>query len=219
MRLKMKKISKKIILLAMVLGIMFLPVSSVKAALQANGEKIITTNLEGWILPIRKMQEIGGTLGRTDVINTDNFTSNASDLDIHLQKNTEYGAMAILSASAYGNPNKINPGETTTGNPTGVVMNGNPEYTTGGVEGRITVSNYNLLSPRYKDIYRVSLKNGDAMDIFTWHGGTRVGDYDDNIFIRHVGSVFGYVSALQHSSYVFVQPWAARAAIVVGSDL
>lgn len=228
MIVKMKKISKRIILLAMALGIILLPISRVKAALQANGGEIKTLNLDSWILPIRKMQEVGGTLGRTDAINTENFTSNATDLDIHLQKNTEYGAMAILSASAYGNPNKINAGETTTGNSTGVVISGQSEYTASNmintVEG--VIPNYTKLSPRYRDKYKytedgynVAWKNGDATDIYTWHGGTIGGYASWNTFIRYSGSIFGFASGAQSSSNIFIFPYAARAAIVVGSDL
>lgn len=186
----MKKFSKKIILITIILitiilGIMLLPINTVKAALQANNGEIKKLKLDSWILPIRKMQEVGGTLGRTDVINTDNFTSNATDLDIHLQKNTEYGVMAILSASAYGNPNKINAGETTTGNSTGVMINGQLEYTASGIYNTVehVSPNYKKLTPRYKDVYNGGIwKNGDAIDIYTWHGGMR-GGYSNTIIL------------------------------------
>ena len=56
------------------------------------------------------------------------LTSNNPNLDIHMEKNTEYGAMAILSASAYGNQNVIGDGETTTGNKSGVYMKLNKEW-------------------------------------------------------------------------------------------
>ena len=128
---------KNKILTAMVFGTilsgLIIP-NKANAVLQSNGGTPATRNLNDWLLQIRQMQEIGGTLGRTDTINTTNLTSGATDLDIHMEKNTEYGAMAILSASAYGNPNKINDGETTTGNSTGIVININSEWVSAGTE-------------------------------------------------------------------------------------
>lgn len=218
------KINKKVLVgIITILFIFVITPNKVNAALQANGGEIKTLNLDSWILPIRQMQELGGTLGRTDVINTDDFTSNATDLDIHLQKNTEYGAMAILSASAYGNPNKINPGETTTGNSTGIVISGNEEYTASGISGAMDIhilNYYHKLSPRYKDVYNGSTwKNGDAMDIYTWHGGTRGGYAGYNTFIRYQSSIFGIATGAQSSSGIYIFARAARAAIIVGSDL
>ena len=49
-----------------------------------------------------------------------------------MEKNTEYGAMAILSASSYGNQSKIESGGTTTGNKSGVYINLNKEWVSAG---------------------------------------------------------------------------------------
>lgn len=105
--------NKKIrILLVMILtAMLFLWMQSnqVQAALQSNGATALTSNMNSWIKAIRQMQATGGTLGLNDTINT-NLTSSNKNMDIHMEKNTEYGAMVILSASAYGNPNKITDG-------------------------------------------------------------------------------------------------------------
>lgn len=124
MKLK-KKILMSIFAFFMVCAI--LQPNKSNAALQSNGGTPATKLVDSWALQVRQMQELGGTLGRTDTINTIGLTSNATDLDIHMEKNTEYGAMVILSASAYGNPNKIEDGGTTTGNSTGIIMNLNTE--------------------------------------------------------------------------------------------
>ena len=55
-------------------------------------------------------------------------------------RSTEYGAIAILSASGYGNPQTLQNSavKTTTGNKTGVYFTGNNwEWVAGGVNGSI----------------------------------------------------------------------------------
>ena len=57
-----------------------------------------------------------------------------------MMRSTEYGAIAILSASGYGNPQTLQNSavKTTTGNKTGVYFTGNNwEWVAGGVNGRI----------------------------------------------------------------------------------
>ncbi|MCI8618181.1 MAG: hypothetical protein HFJ60_08145 [Clostridia bacterium] len=147
------------------------PVKS-KAALQSNGNSPATKNVNDWITGVRQMQVTGGTLGLTDEINATNLTSTNKNLDIHMQKNTEYGAMAILSASSYGNPDKIEDGGTTTGNATGIVIKLNGEWTASGTSNTIATSMKNA-SGRYKDVYTTNIdsaKSGDATEtVGTWH--------------------------------------------------
>ena len=79
--------------------------------------------------------------------------------------------MAILSASSYGNPNKINDGDTTTGNSSGIVIKLNKEWV---AAGRISgASTYVNASSRYKDNYEYSYvaKKGDTIsETAGWHG-------------------------------------------------
>jgi len=95
----------------------------VHAVVQANGNDGTAYNLSDWMINVRKMEELGGTMGLSETLN-DNLTSSSTSnsIDVHMEKNVEYGALAILSASSYGNPNKVEDGNTTTGNVTGVVM-------------------------------------------------------------------------------------------------
>ena len=114
----MKKKKMLLLILMMTIGIVMGKGTNSQATLQSNGGSPATKDINGWITGIRQMQATGGTLGLTDTINGTNLTSGNKNLDIHMQKNTEYGAMVILSASSYGNPNPITDGQTTTGNET-----------------------------------------------------------------------------------------------------
>ncbi len=146
------------------------------AALQANKNPGNTDTIESWLLNVRKMESTGGTLGLSDdTIDVTNLTSTMkNNLDIHVQKNTEYGAMAILSASAYGNQKKINDGETTTGNKTGIYMKLNIWEAT-------AAFNINTILPyansKYKQKY-ASMNDGKCGDAFVetrgWHNSKAV---------------------------------------------
>ncbi len=171
------KVKEKILVSIIGISTIFLianPVKS-KAALQSNGNSPATKNINGWITEIRKMQATGGTLGLTDEINDTNLTSKNTNLDIHMEKNTEYGAMAILSASSYGNPNIIEDGDTTTGNKTGVYIAINGEWVAA-VTNDTVASSFVNASGRYKNIYTTSTdsaKIGDAINtVGAWHGST-----------------------------------------------
>lgn len=143
-----------------------------KAVLQANGNEGATYNVTNWMINIRKMEELGGAMGLTESINEDLTTNGESNnIDVHMQKNTEYGALAILSASSYGNPNKIEDGDTTTGNATGVVMKLNSEWVAGGTIKN--VPNYANAKLRYKNIQEQNYiqQKGDAVqETKGWHG-------------------------------------------------
>lgn len=222
---------KNKILTAMVFGTilsgLIIP-NKANAALQSNGGTPATRNLNDWMLQIRQMQEIGGTLGRTDTVSTDNLTSNATDLDIHMEKNTEYGAMAILSASAYGNPNKINDGETTTGNSTGIIIKLNREWVAASTL-RLASGNFSKASDRYKNIYEKNYKEKIGDGILNWHGFTNglwinrdtsglIRSYSDSIFSYNgFGGNKGSNEMYSVASYPTVHP--SRAVIVVGTGL
>lgn len=123
------KIKKRLIVLTVIILLTIIFINSeCYATLQANGTAGTQQILNDWIIDIRKMESLGGGMGLTEIINA-NLTPNtpSNNIDIHMEKNTEYGAMAILSASNYGNPNKITNGGTTTGNKTGIVINLNRE--------------------------------------------------------------------------------------------
>lgn len=226
--MKIKNKILTIMVTGVALSALIMPNKS-NAALQSNGGTPETKDLGTWMLQIRQMQEMGGTLGRTDTIDTTNLTSGATDLDIHMEKNTEYGAMAILSASAYGNPNKINDGETTTGNSTGIVININKEWVAAStmlVRSEIFKNSIN----RYKNIYIINQyeeKIGDG--ILDWHGFTNgqwinrdtsglVRSYSDCIFSYNgYGGNSGSNEKKSVASYPTKHP--SRACIVVGTGI
>lgn len=213
---------------------MILQPNKANAALQSNGGTPTTKTYNEWALQIRQMQELGGTLGRTDTIDSTTLTSNAIDLDIHLEKNTEYGAMVILSASAYGNPNKIEDGGTTTGNSTGIVMKINKERVSAWPSGHRTIDT-NVLGSyknRYYDLYTcysdfpAAYKAGDALEeTYQWHGAkTWIGFGFDNCGIvrAYSGSVFGFYGGDTGAGYYncnYTVPLASRAVIVVGTGI
>ena len=222
---------KNKILIAMVFGFilsgLIIP-NKANAALQSNGGTPATRKLNDWMLQIRQMQELGGTLGRTDTIDTTNLTSSATDLDIHMEKNTEYGAMAILSASAYGNPNKINDGETTTGNSTGIVIKLNKEW--------VAASTLNLpsgvftkSSNRYKNIYEKTYKEKIGDGILNWHGftsGQWINRETSGLLRSYSVSIFSYNGYGGNAGYnennsvaSYPTQHVSRACIVVGTGL
>lgn len=173
----MRKKSKKMIVMSMILGLgVILQVNTAEAALQSNPSGTpITANLNDWVYYTRQMQATGGTLGLTDSISDTDLTSSNKNLDIHMQKNTEYGAVAILSASAYGNPEKIVDGGTTTGNSSGVVMRLNGEWTASGATNT-SVWAMQVAAKRYWNTYTAdggSAKKGDATgETAWWHGSS-----------------------------------------------
>ncbi len=170
--MRINKFSKNIIITSMVFGAMVLNgTTSSKAVLQSNGNAGATYNLSDWMINVRKMEELGGVMGLSETLNSNlTSSSDSNGIDVHMQKNTEYGALAILSASSYGNPNKVNDGETTTGNVTGVVMKFNSEWVVAGTLSKLT--QYQNVVGRYKNIYDPNYvaKSGDAIgETKGWH--------------------------------------------------
>lgn len=204
------------------------PITS-NAALQANGNEGTTATIDSWLENIRNMEATGGTLGLKDTINTTDLTSSAeksNDLDIHMQKNTEYGAMAILSASAYGNQNPIPDGGTTTGNKSGVVINLNKELVSAGTISDLTM--YTNANGKYKNLYTTSYaaKIGDAIaETSGWHTTNNISKWINNqrvnVLIRaYAESLFSYYGDNYYNygggDAYYKNPWHSRAVIVVG---
>lgn len=229
---------KNKILTAMVFGTilsgLIIP-NKANAALQSNGGTPVKKYASEWILQIRQMQELGGTLGRTDSVDKTNLTSNATDLDIHMEKNTEYGAMVILSASAYGNPNKIEDGGTTTGNSTGIVFNLSNERVAAKTNDNTGIAVFENASSRYINNYSNKSKVGDALiETKGWHGSTNylwfnsglsglLRGIKESVFSYFAGAsnefLYGSYCAAHLSSDDIRYSWSSRAAIVVGTGL
>ena len=122
--MKTRKIGITLILVAIMV---LLGTGNVQAALQANPNTHTkkTDTLANWVKNIRQMEAADGAMGLSETINTSTLiaTSESNGIDVHCIKTTEYGAMAILSASGYGNPSNEAAITTTTGNNTGVMIN------------------------------------------------------------------------------------------------
>lgn len=70
----------------------------------------------GWATGIRQMEASGAGMGLNETtLNTTTLVSGASNnIDVHLQKSTEHGAMLILGASNYGKQGDLTTSSTTT---------------------------------------------------------------------------------------------------------
>ena len=217
----MKKITYKKILVIILFSIIFiiLNFNSSKAVLQANGNDGTAYNLSDWMKNVRRMEELGGAMGLSESLN-DNLTSSSTsnNIDVHMEKNTEYGALAILSASSYGNPNKVENGNTTTGNVTGVVMKINSELVAAGSDN--TAFKYAV--GRYKNIYKGEYisKSGDAIkETIYWHGGDAVWNSFQYAYVAfrrsYSGSIFSY-NIRDDGDPGYWQRCASRAVVVSG---
>lgn len=240
---------KKIILASMIIAILILMITpfNTKAALQSNGDSPATATIPSWMWQVRNMQAAGGTLGKRDVINNDLTTTAATDLDIHMEKNTEYGAMILLSASQYGKPNKVNDGETTTGNSTGIVMKINKEWVAASVANFQGGSYWTSAVARYKNVYpgdghrdassfnlSYKPKYGDA--VLNWHGSTSSewlgvsgyyfsDSYTGGLIRSYSGSIFSYYGKggrqenYNYRDAHYTKTWSTRAVIVNGEGI
>ena len=163
----MKYLKIKIIILTVLISlIVILPTTGVKAALQANPNTHIKKydKTENWIRNFRKMETTGGTMGLSESLNSDLTSKETNNIDVHMMRSTEYGAIAILSASGYGNPQTLQNSavKTTTGNKTGVYFTGNNwEWVAGGINGKI----FGGVNTRYYDTY-----------VYSNQGSARIGD-------------------------------------------
>ena len=183
----MKNTRKKyLMILFLTLSMALLPIGGVKAALQANPnthEKKTEQDFRKWMSNIRKMEETNGAMGLSESLNSDLTSKESNNIDVHMMKTTEYGAIAILSASGYGNPQTLQNSsiKTTTGNKTGVYFSGkNSEVNAGGEQDSI----FEGVSTKYYDEYTgnvSSAKVGDALECRAWHSAT-VGKWVDGFY-------------------------------------
>ncbi|MCI8616789.1 MAG: hypothetical protein HFJ60_00755 [Clostridia bacterium] len=221
------KVKKKILLSIIGISTICLilnPIKS-KAALQANGNGNSTATVNDWLINIRKIEAIGGTLGLAAGINgnlTDSGETN--NIDVHMQKNTEYGAMAILSASAYGNQKKIADGETTTGNKSGIYIALNKEWVSAGLND-LSSTNFKNALGKYKNIYTATYvaKVGDAItETNGWHGSGAsrwINNSNTGVIRAYSGSLFSYFAGAGDTSGIALnnRVYSSRAVIVVGN--
>ncbi len=221
--MKNKKIGITLILL---ITLIFLWSGNVKAALQANPSTHTkkTDYLTNWVPNIRKMEATDGAMGLSETLKSDLTSNTSNGIDVHCMRTTEYGAMAILSASGYGNPSNEKSPTSTTGNNTGVMLPTSSYEWTAGIGAANLLSGVNS---RYYDLYtsdRNSAKAGDALGSATatnpgcagWHSATSSNWVSSSYGFFRGGSVgmFGFVyDNPSLSSYV------GRAVAVCGAGL
>lgn len=214
--MKVKQILKKsAIIIAISLIAVMLNTGKSSAALQANQNTQYTKadTLPNWQSNIRKMEAEGGAMGLSETINSDLTPTSSNNIDVHAIKTTEYGAIAILSASSYGNPSNDQAITTTTGNNTGVMLKTDAfEWTSGGIGTQ----------SKYFDAYG-GAKVGDAFACAGWHGASLStwvsrGTYPD--FLRGKGGIFSYYSD-PYSDSVYNAKYrnACRGVAVCGAGL
>ena len=221
-----EKTKVKLLALAIMLGIMTLmPIGQVKAALQANPNTQYTKkdSATNWISNFRKMETAGGAMGLKETLNTDLTSESSNGIDVHMMRTTEYGAIAILSASGYGNPSNAKAITSTTGNETGVMVNTNQwEWNAGGLQGSI----FSGVNNRYFDTYtsnQASARAGDALGSSTttnpgaagWHSASYSYWVDSSYpyFVRGGGGIFSFGRGIVGISYY------ARGVVVCGAGL
>lgn len=225
------KSKKYLMIIVLVVAMLLLGANSSHAALQANGGTPVGGRLGYWMPEIRKMESLEGTLGLTETINNTTLlpTSASNNLDIHMEKNTEYGAIAILSASSYGNPNVITRGNTTTGNNTGIVLlqKSDTSYAQEMVAAahRTTMNSYYLgsVNKKYWNLYtdkEESAKSGDAtVETNGWHSSSM--DWPnanrDDFFIGRGqwGKIFTFTCTLAYQT----DSYYARAIMICGEGI
>ena len=200
-----------------------------KAVLQANQTTHTspkTATGASWMEEIRKMETSGQTMGLTETLNADLSPKTSNNIDVHMMRTTEYGAMAILSASGFGNPKKLSETtiKTTTGNVTGVYLTGDRWEWTAGVCDDATVGK----NKRYYDLYttsNTSAKIGDALGTADtanpgcagWHSARYSSWLSSSYpsgFVRGDGGVFSFSGSNWASGTDF-----GRGVAVVGTGL
>lgn len=211
----MKKLKLFITILIITFILLLINSINVQAALQANPNTHYKKQdkFNNWMTNFRKMEQTNGTMGLKETLNSDlTASSESNNIDVHMMRTTEYGAIAILSASGYGNPQMLQNSKikTTTGNKTGVYFGTTTnynwqdiEFTAGGV-----ARGFSNINKKYYDLYTSSsssAKSGDALTTCkNWHGAnqdywvgynaymTRGGDSKIFNFSGHYGSDENY---------------------------
>ena len=173
----MKKTKLIITTLIIMLAIILLNTMEVNATLQANPNTNYNSknrkSASDWMSGFRQMEGKDGGMGLSETLNEDLTASSKSNgIDVHMMRSTEYGAIAILSASGYGNSQTLQAStiKTTTGNKTGIYFSGsNWAWVAGGLEGKA----FPGTNKKYYDTYtleRSSARVGDALGERTNNG-------------------------------------------------
>lgn len=209
----MKTKAKVIIMMIIALATILLLSGKSQANYQSNSTQNNSAYISGdsGINNVRNMEAEGQVMGLTETHDEDTLlsTSGSNNIDVHLIKNTEYGAIAILSASKeYGKQGEgtaryVYKGEglkTTTGNVYGIYHIGvsyanNDELTASElVNGNTNYKYKSTINDKYIDRYTSSKerKPGDAL--LYWHEKASAQPLDDTrtMYVRGYRSIFSY---------------------------
>ncbi len=210
----MNKLIKKILAVISIIFLLIITlIGKSKASLQANPNTHYkkSDTPANWMKNIRNMEKLGEAMGLNETLNTDlTSSSESNNIDVHFMRSTEYGAIAILSASGYGNPQILKQStiKTTTGNKTGVYFSGEYwEWVLGGLE-TIPAGGHS----RYYDTYtsiQDSARVGDALGNATtsnpgcagWHSASNAHWVAGSspYFLHGYGGVFSFNSSYANS--------------------
>lgn len=181
------KIRKVLVLIILMILILSIP-GSVQANVQSVKNSSTTTGTTGihtadqFYLLIRQMESNTGPMGLSATIDstTGEETSFSNNIDTHIIKDTEWGAMAMLMDSDYGSK-QAGSGtweiSSSTGNATGVyeifsgweVTSGIP--TDNYVESYCSASKIRNAESKYKNDYNERNYIGSIKDIYYWKNG------------------------------------------------
>ena len=233
--MKTRKIGITLILVAIMV---LLGTGNVQAALQANPNTHTKKKdtLANWVKNIRQMEAADGAMGLSETIGTDLVaTSESNGIDVHCIKTTEYGAMAILSASGYGNPSNEAAITTTTGNNTGIMLSTTKWEWTAGVCNANQIGFSKKYNARYYDLYKEndasSAKAGDALGNSSvtnpgcagWHRASNSiwFSWSYSALPRGNGGIFSFngTSTAQAGEGLIDNKYWTRAAVVCGEGL
>ena len=196
----------------------------VNAAVQSrpNVKSLTSTTANDFFEKIRKMEAEGGTLGKSANIQETTYLDTSNNgVDVHMAKNTEWGAAAMLAASAYGSAPSGKSDATTTGNATGIyqMADGTFEYVAGIYDtSNQYMSKLKTADDRYVDKYTDNVsKRGDAtLETKGWkNSSSAFVSSSSPVFVRSYTALFGVSSDVGYSGSLN----GSRAVLCVGSGL
>lgn len=173
---------------------------------------------ENWMKNIRNMEN--GAMGLSEEIDQTTLEGNNNGVDVHMTLNTEYGGMAILSLSNYGNVeannSKTAKPESSTGNATGVYIQYNATPSNGYAGGEMTsgILKESVNTTYGKDYYNAYGDNtsndyiGDAEDEFNSYSNrqtTKCHVTDRNFVIGVNGQAMGRTSGTWNGCYYTIR--------------
>lgn len=237
----MMRINKIMLLIILSFLLAILLTTSVNANYQSvpSGTSKSATATE-WITGIRQKESSGKGMGLNEEIDTTTglATTKTNDIDVHLLKNTEYGAILILGASDYGKQGtditarRMDRGAisgtdvqaSTTGNKYGIYeigyynmtvsYNAGYEWVAGGETTFLSG-----IALRYINKYMPSTTSsrvGDAtLETQKWHGSAQAYMVSSNSY----GIVRGYDGAFSYGQGAMSSTYFAREGIINGEGV